>query len=226
MEPFPPVEGHGRGGLTVPQAGERQRSPAGSTARPRPAGGSTTTTTTTVTNGNPTTTTASTTTPYRPNNLLRVPTNPATSRPQAVRTPSIRIRRLPSTPSIPQLPQTNESGNDGVQRSGSGRRRSGSAPQRLQEPVRPRTELERQATIQEQLPPVTEEPSRGQTAAALQPEEQTPNTGGRLRSASNATRSIAGSIRRRRASLSTPEPLEREDEYDSRIVDMLDVVGR
>ena len=145
------------------------------------------------------------------------------------RPPSIRIRRLPSTPAIPRINEPRSS-DGGSEREGerTGRRRSTSAPMRPSLP----SDLTGQGTVSSHLPALTEESS----APQLHPNAPPPTTdgllappaapAGRMRSgsASQRLRRMGSNLGARLAPAPTA-PLTQEDEYESEIVDMLDVVG-
>jgi hypothetical protein len=137
-----------------------------------------------------------------------------TSRPNLNRQSTIRIRRLPSN-----LQLTIEDGRAET----TGRRRSSSAPQRPQTTT-PRIELTRQATA-DQMEPVVEENSH---SVPTSPQDLVPplpagRTVGRMRSVSNAARSRLGGLQRIRSSMAAPTT--QGHEYDSDVVNMLDVIG-
>jgi hypothetical protein len=127
------------------------------------------------------------------------------------RPPSIRIRRLPSTPAIPQAnaPRGGD-GDSSLESERTGRRRSSSAPMR---PNLPPLSPTGQGTANEHLPALAEE-----TSAPLAPPAAPI---GRLRSGSLRLRRIGSNLGARL----TAAPATPEDEYESEIVDMLDVVG-
>ena len=145
------------------------------------------------------------------------------------RPPSIRIRRLPSTPAIPQInePRSSDGGSD-HEGAPTGRRRASSAPMRPNLP----TNLIRQGTATSHLPALTEESSAPQLHSNAPP----PATDGLLAppaavvgrarsgSASSRLRRMGSNLSARLAA-SLPAPPTAEDEYESEIVDMLDVVG-
>jgi hypothetical protein len=141
------------------------------------------------------------------------------------RPPSIRIRRLPSTPVIPQInaPRGSDGGSN-LESERTGRRRSSSAPMR---PNLPPLNPTGQGTANERLPALTEETSAPQlnTNAPLVSADGhlAPPAApiGRLRSGSLRLRHIGSNLGARLA----PAPTAPEDEYESEIVDMLDVVG-
>ena len=147
----------------------------------------------------------------------------------AQRRPSIRIRRLPSTPTVQHLGDARSS-NVSSEHEGerTGRRRASSAPMRPSLPP----DLARQGTVTSHLPALTEESS----APQLYPNAPPPATDGHLAppaAAAGRLRSGSTSRRLRRlgsnlsARLAPPPaaPPTQEDEYESEIVDMLDVVG-
>jgi len=141
------------------------------------------------------------------------------------RPPSIRIRRLPSTPVIPQInaPRGSDGGSD-LESERTGRRRSSSAPMR---PNLPPLNPTGQGTANERLPALTEESSAPQLNTNAPPVSADGHLAppaapiGRLRSGSLRLRHIGSNLGARLA----PAPPAPEDEYESEIVDMLDVVG-
>jgi hypothetical protein len=154
--------------------------------------------------------------------------------PNLQRQPSIRIRRLPSSQGLGRV--NTQSSTDGYVEP-TGRRRSNSAPQgsrsQYLQPPRPR-----QAPETHNMAPLIEEDSRPDRTPPPQhlapdylavPAASTgPTTRvGRMRSASNAAaRSALGSLQRMRTSSPVPTEQELRDmEYESEIVDLLDVVG-
>ena len=204
----------------------------------------------------PITTTRTATRSPRPSavNPITTPTTTSNfSRPTVPNRPStIRLRRLPSSAAIAQnnlqAPNDNRPLSAG---SGSGRRRSTSAPQRFTSTGRPQTYSPTPATVSQlpqQLEDIAEAPTLtsaghvadtgneafpsldgNEPATGLAPVPTAePNVGrsvsGRLRSGSNALRN-----RLSLTSSATARPLSEQEianaEYDARIVDMLDVVG-
>jgi hypothetical protein len=150
----------------------------------------------------------------------------AVSTPQTPRRPpSIRIQRLPSTPAIPQLngPGSSDDPSD-HEGERTGRRRAASAPMRPNLPPN----LIRQGTATgTHLPSLTEESS----APQLHPNAPPPTIDGHLAPpAAPVGRMRSGSLRLRRIGSNLgarlgPPPALPADEYESEIVDMLDVVG-
>lgn len=192
---------------------------------------------TSVSHEGPTTSTITTTT----SNTLHVPGSPPSrqrsgsrrspvppSRPIMQNRPStIRIRRMPSSPAVPQEEPVNS--NYGRASPTGNRRRSASEPQSPQILPTIRTsgdfsgpQAQYMTPVQEETPhtiPEHEEPQQHleQVAPAMA------NTG-RLRSASNATRK---GLKRMSSRLSTPsQATQRDNEYESEVTDLLDVVGR
>ena len=145
------------------------------------------------------------------------------------RPPSIRIRRLPSTPSIPRInggPTTD--GAPDQQGQPPGRRRATSAPMRPNLPP----DLARQATATSHLPALAEESSAPQLHSTAPPLATDGHLAppaasvGRMRSGSASSRlRRMGSNLSARLAAPLPPPPTAEDEYESEIVDMLDVVG-
>lgn len=134
---------------------------------------------------------------------------------------SLGIRRLPSTPRATRAPgQSSENDvpdNDGGT---TGRRRSLSAPQWVQRSSMPRKDLRRQTTSGSYLSAVAE----GELSAGLSPPQPLPlgtTTTRRFRSGSTSARSTKA-LQRWSSKLSAPA----EDEYESEVVDLLDIVGR
>lgn len=169
----------------------------------------------------------------RPNSSLGQPTpsgqdsaSQSHIRPQAQLQPSsIRIRRLP-TPTL--VPQINVEDADDINARGDhggkvGRRRSSSEPQRSRPLTGLPNELERQRTISPRMPAVREDIAESRISTPL-PSNQDATTSGRVRRASASARSALG-LRRvnteRIPSLSHPH-----SEYESGVVDLLDVVGQ
>lgn len=175
--------------------------------------------------------------------------NRPTLRPQTSR-PSIRISRLPSAQNVartrppPVSPATD--GNDGTAQTG--RRRSSSEPQRTSWPPRNDDALTRSATRTSYMEPVEEESSR---TAAMRPgsigaDPTTPTPAGlapivaeapgtsasaspnMLRRASAAFGSAIGFGSKRNSTatgMPNTEGVDADDEYESHLVDLLDVVG-
>lgn len=216
--------------------------PDSSTAGPSSYNNNNTTTTTTTTTFP--TTTVTTTIPSRgrpytvtssqPGNVAPVTVTSSTggtSRGPSTRTtvatpPRLRpigIRRLPS--SLQQredgtAPNGSASGN--VSRSSSLRGRSTSAPQHMSAPSQASNNLTRQNTRQSLLPTVTE----GHVAAAPVDREtmnETTETPRRRRSVSNAARSVLSNFSNSSRERERQGP---NSEYDSDVVDLLDVLGR
>jgi hypothetical protein len=141
------------------------------------------------------------------------------------RPPSIRIRRLPSTPVIPQInvPRGSDGGSD-LESNRTGRRRASSAPMR---PNLPPSNPTGQGTANEHLPALAEEASAPQLNTNAPPVSADGHLAppaapiGRLRSGSLRLRRIGSNLGARLAAA----PATQEDEYESEIVDMLDVVG-
>lgn len=128
----------------------------------------------------------------------------------------IGIRRLPSS----NLRQGYDAdANGGVSRSGSARGRSTSAPQHLS-PNDPNTSnLTRQNTRQSLLPTVTED-----VASHPATDRETMNeTGGRVPSRRQSIGNTARSVLSR---FSDHSREREESEYDTQVVDLLDVLGR
>jgi hypothetical protein len=141
------------------------------------------------------------------------------------RPPSIRIRKLPSTTAIPQIsaPRGSDGGSD-LESERTGRRRSSSAPMR---PNLPPSNPTGQGTAIGHLPALTEETSAPQPNPNAAPVSRDGHLAppaapaGRLRSGSLRLLRIGSNLGARLA----PAPIAPEDEYESEIVDMLDVVG-
>ena len=192
----------------------------------------------TVTREGPTTTTTTTVT-----HTLQVPGSPVSrqlsngrrnlappsSRPILQNRPStIRIRRIPSSPAPAQEEPVNYNYGRASPIGGSGRRRSASEPQPMQLPPPIHTSGDYGGPQANYMSPVQEEtthtipehPEPHQQADHLAP--ATANTG-RLRSASNATRK---GLKRMSSRLSTPSQApQKENEYETEVTDLLDVVG-
>lgn len=146
------------------------------------------------------------------------------SQPQTPRYPSsIRIRRLPSTPIVPQLNVEYTNDNNarglGVQ---VGRRRSSSEPQRLHLSPIPHTDLTRQRTGGSYMPSVKEETSEPHPGIP-RAETHTANKTERMRRVSTSARSALGL--ERVGSTLRPTPSHPTQEYESGVVDLLDVIG-
>jgi hypothetical protein len=137
------------------------------------------------------------------------------------RPPSIRIRKLPSTTAIPRVnaPSGGDGGSD-LESGATSRRRSSSAPMRPNLPAG-------LAAATEHLPALTEETSAPQPHTNAPPVSADGHLAppavptGRLRSGSLRLRHIGSNLSARLAA-APPAP---NDEYESEIVDMLDVVG-
>lgn len=151
----------------------------------------------------------------------------------AVPTPLLRrrpigIRRLPSSQNN-RLSAASADSQDGPSRSGSGRRRSASAPQdpHFGGSGGGSTRLTRQSTRQSALPPLQEEssqhlrpPGQPEGDATAAPVTVTSTTGvGRRRSISNAARSI------RSKWSADNESTRLQNDYEDEVVDFLDIVG-
>ena len=160
--------------------------------------------------------------------------------------PSIRISRVPSAQNAPRPQPQPESSAVGANdtMANSGRRRSSSEPQRMSWPVRNDDALSRAATRASRMEPVEEESSR---AAAARPPTLTPAptqqlpsgltvpsvdapgpAPGMLRRASAAFGSAIG-LSGKRGSVPNdndrPPGIDPSKEYESQLVDLLDVVG-
>ena len=161
---------------------------------------------------------------------LRTPTTPGPS--------TVRIKRLQSTPRINVLfpsdggIQIQEKDEDRV--AGTGRRRSESAPQPLHQDLANRT-LKRQRTSMALLPTLREgnmELTRQNTIGVAGATRGSTQTGRRFRSASNLSRSSRGSDGSGGVKLSSFSKRNSRlmsgttREYDSNVVDVLDVVGK
>ena len=176
----------------------------------------------------------------RPDQQLRPTLRPQTSR------PSIRISRLPSAQNVPRTrPQPETTGptaSDSLQQAG--RRRSSSDPQRTSWPRRNDDGLTRSATRTSYMEPVEEESSRTRAthSEALTPETTAPTSSGlnvpapdtmsippgMFRRASLAVGSAMGFGGKRNSTATdgpAPPTIEQNDEYESQLVDILDVVG-
>jgi hypothetical protein len=146
------------------------------------------------------------------------------NRPQTPLQPSsIRIRRLPSTPLIPQINvEDTNTGNAVVDAQQVGRQRSSSEPQQMNLSSLPPNDLTKQRTAASYMPSVKEE-----TSASVLKSPQTPTqiaaTPGRRRRASTSARSALGL--ERVGSRLRPTPSHPVREYESGVVDLLDVVG-
>ncbi|KAI9737132.1 MAG: hypothetical protein M1834_000724 [Cirrosporium novae-zelandiae] len=158
------------------------------------------------------------------NNPLR-PVRPTSSR---TRAPSIRIRRFPSAQSVENLITQSENAR---RNDDDGRRRSSSEPQRPQWLTAPVAVLERPATRQLHMPSVAEETSnlglaapQDGTGSVIQGLAPPPRNPGRFRRASVAAGSALGLYRDAATERRISVPVEPTYEYDSRIVDLLDVV--
>ena len=149
--------------------------------------------------------------------------------PSPIRRRPIGIQRLPSASS--NRPSAGESDDGSLGRSGSGRRRSNSAPQ--SNPLSTgggSTRLARQSTHEPELATIREgapQPAQGQQNQGLQVPGQdnalnrthTATGVGRRRSVSNAARSMMS----RRSDHEYENP---PHEYENDVVDYLDVIGR
>jgi len=135
--------------------------------------------------------------------------------PQINRRP-IGIRRLPSTNLRQDLGEANGGASGNVSRASSGRGRSSSAPQHLQVNVQGPS-LTRQSTRQSLLPTVEEHSTVNATTDrdSMNAVAGTPH---RRRSVSNAARSVISRF-------SDHSRERQETEYDSDVVDLLDVLG-
>lgn len=189
---------------------------------------------TSVTHEDPTTSTMTTTTA----NTLQVPGSPPSrqrsnsrrspappSRPiMQNRASTIRIRRMPSSPAVPQAEPINNN-YERVSPTG-GRRRSGSEPLNPHPTVR--TSGDFGGPQAQYMSPVQEEGTHTipeQPELQQYPDQLAPASAnvGRLRGASNATRK---GLKRMSSRLSTPsQPTQRDNEYESEVTDLLDVVG-
>ena len=152
------------------------------------------------------------------------PAPPTLAVPSTVqRNPSLRIRRLPSTPSVPQLRlqgDVNRPTDENVE--SASRRRSNSAPQRPQLSAYPPNDLDirRQMTASSYLPALQEETSGHEMPQLLAvPSNQQP---GRMRRASAVAWSM---LTGQNTNNDTNAQAGPSQEYDSRIIDMLDVIG-
>ena len=146
-------------------------------------------------------------------------------RPQTQLQPSsIRLRRLPPTPLVPQINVEYVSDTNARDHGEQvGRRRSSSEPQRIRPLTGLLNELERQRTSSSRMPSVREDIAESRVSTP-RPSNQDATTPGRVRSASTSARSALGLKRvssKRRSSLSHPH-----GEYESGVVDLLDVVGQ
>jgi hypothetical protein len=149
------------------------------------------------------------------------------SRPRAPTRPStIRIRRLPSSHLTPQINvEDTDAGNASAQGEQVRRRRSSSEPQRPYLPTTPLNaipvkDLTRQRTEGSHMPSVREEPHDPGLQVPL-PRPQTPTTPGGRRRASTSVRAGLERI----GSRLHPIPSLPVPEYESGVVDLLDVVG-
>lgn len=142
----------------------------------------------------------------------------------SLRPSSIRIRRLPSASLVPQI---NVQGpDDGIADGGkgeqAGRRRSSSAPQPMHLSTAPRIDLTRQRSADLHMPSVREEPS--------EPYKGSPHLSNPAARAFGAMRRLSTTARSafvpQRLDGSTRPNASREvGEYESGVVDLLDVVG-
>jgi hypothetical protein len=221
-EPFPSFPGPSSQQLHLPQDDGTQTHTT-----------STTVTTTTVIDGrnDPVTTTTSTlpSHPNDPNPPTIVATDPnnapipftQTSVAIPLRRRPIGIRRLPSANLNRLSAASGESDDGGPSRSGSARRRSASAPQHPQPMPGGSTRLTRQSTRDGPvLGTLQEDATQPQPTETLQvpgPEHQTSTS--RRRSVSNAARSIRSRFSDNESETNPPH------EYESEIVDYLDVIG-
>lgn len=162
-------------------------------------------------------------------------------------TPSIRIRRLPSSNAIEQAPSLTQQQEDERERSTSrtGRRRSSSAPQRHDQLVPPENAITRQRTAEPHMPSLNEgvatekfpdvrpgAPDQSGTSPVQGSAGTDRLAGGAqaMHSAGNAARGARG-LRRFRSSVATPQVQQGQgrqsdqDEYASEVVDLLDLVG-
>ena len=220
-EPFP----------SMPEAGSSSNTTTTTTTVHAP-----TVTTTTVHRGRPYTITSTQPSQQQtqtPTSAFSAPDHPITNaRPQATtrtsflaipsqgsRNRPISIRRLPS--SNLRAGYEDDVSNQPPSRSASGRGRSTSAPQHSQYLGVPgAANLTRQSTRQSILPTVNENPQAGTMADGAVDRDMMNETGGvgRRRSVSNAARSIVS-----RFSDNSRE--RQEPEYESEVVDLLDVLG-
>lgn len=157
----------------------------------------------------------------RPAALYRPASNPAPA-PAHPRRPSIRIQRWPSTLSIhgQDSGSNNAVTNPESDADHGTRRRSSSEPQRLQAAVILDTSAPRQVR-DTYMSPLAEEASNPEPAA---PQTLVPlaEPDGRLRRLSASARSAFGLYRAATTGDTQPAPA---DEYETQIVDLLDVVG-
>jgi hypothetical protein len=165
--------------------------------------------------------------PERPNIARSTSSAAAPSSTRRLRSQSIRIRRFPSSSAVAQANARNstESAEASSERSGGGRPRSSSEPQRGVAGLRPPTPRTGPQTAI--ISSIAEEAPH-EDSSFPQPVQQPPRppSGGRLHSSSRAARSALGGLRRLE-SLSRLEAVPAvEDEYESEIVDVLDLVGQ
>ena len=156
--------------------------------------------------------------PYQQSSQLSPPRPSAPLRQSS----SIRLRRLPSTSALPQTstPKGNDAHPDETEEQ-SGRRRSTSAPQRVQGLERSRAGSIRQAPPTSYMTPLAEEVN--DLGSAIPGPSQRPVVAdGVLRRVSTAARSA---LRPRRGEATLATQTAPQYEYESGIVDMLDVVG-
>ena len=139
------------------------------------------------------------------------------------RRPSIRIRRVPSSQNLSQATQRDtENGQLDVDRSGTGRSRSNSAPQRLYESVTPGV-----TNRTSYMPEISESSPTTSFPALPVPELILPENGA---GTSQTLITPADSVRVDHAPTANRNPLpqtpvEEEDEYGTDVVDLLDIVG-
>ncbi|KAL9067906.1 MAG: hypothetical protein Q9157_006671, partial [Trypethelium eluteriae] len=189
----------------------------------------------------PSTPSYGTSTLLRPDQQLRPTLRPQTSR------PSIRISRIPSAQNLPrarvQPAAAATNFNDPIAQTG--RRRSSSDPQRTSWPPRLDDGLTRSATRTSYMEPVQEESSRGTRQEASRAEPTTPSIAGlspptadasspasmpspnMLRRASAAVGSAIGFGAKRNSTttdISETPAVAPNNEYESQLVDILDVV--
>ena len=193
---------------------------------------------TTVTHEGPTTTTTTTT-----SNTLHVPGSPVSrelsngsrspdlpSRRPIIgnRQSTIRIRRMPSVLAAAQEAPAPTSSNYGRASPTGSRRRSASEPQQPNLLPTIRTSGDFSGPQAQYMSPVQEE-TNNTILEQSQPRQQLDQlspavSSGRLRSASNATKR---GLRRMSSRLSTPsETTQKDNEYESEVTDLLDVVGK
>ena len=158
--------------------------------------------------------------PSSPSLYPNIATDTNRQRPAAPssRPSSVRIRRLPSSPNLAQLAA--QDGRD-KETDQDGRRRSLSAPQEPQwRSSTPRADLTRQRTSTA-MPSVAEDAPYATPETEDQLDVPTQPRRGRFRRASNAMSSMIGRPR----TPGGPDEYTGSNEYDSELVDLLDVVG-